>query len=455
MKRRVFLQASAASLAFPCFGGPLDSISLDAMRGKPGFFRVGRSKKGNWWLVDADGKPFVYRGVCAINRAGTQGGRRAKPGPYATVVDTKYKTRQAFVDATIQRLRSWNFNALGAWCTEEFFDQGLPYTEIVEFARVRDRITAPGINLPDVFDPAWLSAVDAEANKLCTPRRDSKQVIGYFTDNELGWGQPDTDFIWGAPDQMNMKGATLLQVCLSQQKESPVYKETWKWLMARHEGSLAKLSFDWDTALAIEDDLRRFTVSTRWINTKGYGEDHRAFTREFARRYVQACAEAIRRYDPNHLILGARFGAPPGADVLAEFKQPWVDIISANNYRRNMSERMDIYYQAEKMPILIGEFSWGSPPFTNPKQWPEDAKGKPVHEFVRSAGPATLEGAIRHSGVVGYTWYRWIQNAVGVDKENQTGYGLVDDQDNEVMFNTKLLKEVNGRLESVAAGREN
>jgi hypothetical protein len=224
--------------------------------------------------------------------------------------------------------------------------------------------------------------------------------------------------------------------------------------MARHDNDLSRLSFAWETAIAIPDDLRRFTVSSRWHTSPGYGRDHEAFTREFTRRYVKTCADAIRRYDPNHMILGARFGAPPGAAVLAEFKAPYVDVLSANNYRRNMAERMDIYYQPEKMPVLIGEFSWGSPPFADRKQWPEAAREKTVNEFVSEAGPATLEKAIAHPGIVGYTWYRWIQNPKGADKEDQTGYGLVDDQDREVEFNTRLLREVNARLDAVSAARE-
>jgi hypothetical protein len=30
-------------------------------------------------------------------------------------------------------MKGWGFNAFGAWATEEFYDRGLPYTEILEF----------------------------------------------------------------------------------------------------------------------------------------------------------------------------------------------------------------------------------------------------------------------------------------------------------------------------------
>jgi hypothetical protein len=430
---------------------PLAGVRIDpaTVRGVEGFFRVGRSSTGRWWLIDPDGQPFLYRGVCAVNRAGAQGGRRAVPGPYAQVVDARYgypDNPQRFVEATLQRLRAWNFNALGSWTTEEFFDRGMPYTEILEFARVGPEIRVPGVKLPDVFDPAWVAAIDEVARALCPPRRDSRWLVGYFTDNELGWGQPDTDEIWGAPDAVNRKGPTLLQACLSLPPERAAHRAAWQFVLARHDNDLKKLARAWDIDIAGKADLARLTREGRIILTKGYGADHNAFTREFTHRYVRHTAEAIRRYDPNHLILGARFGAPPGEAVLAEFKPPWVDVVSANNYRRNMYERMDTYYRVHQMPILIGEFAWASPPFTDPRLLAPAERAKPLADHLAVAGPASLEKAFTHPGIVGYTWYRWVQDPKGI-----VGYGLVDRRDEPVALNIRLLTEVNARLETIAA----
>ena len=96
----------------------------ESIAGTIGFFRVGQSTSGQWWLLDPNNCPFYYKGVTSVNRAGTPGGRDAIPGQYAPVVDAKYNwqhDKSAFVNATVRRLRNWNFNAFGSWTTEEFF----------------------------------------------------------------------------------------------------------------------------------------------------------------------------------------------------------------------------------------------------------------------------------------------------------------------------------------------
>ena len=85
---------------------------------------------------------------------------------------------------------------------KSFFDHDLPYTEILEFwklgphlpemtdadARVHGGQTQ---RLPDVFDPQWVAACDERARQLCVPRRDSRLLVGYFTDNEIDFADRD------------------------------------------------------------------------------------------------------------------------------------------------------------------------------------------------------------------------------------------------------------------------
>jgi len=424
-------------------------ILPETVRGTAGHFRVGHTAEGRWWFLDPADKPFLYRGVCGVNRAGTQGGRRGRPGPYAEAVDAKYgypESPARFVTATLERLRAWNFNALGAWATAEFFDQGMPFTEILEFAKVGPQLELPGVHVPDVFSPDWIAAVDAQAKLICTPLRESRDLIGYFTDNELGWGQPETDEIWGAPDSVNRRGPTLLQACLTAPEETAAHAAAWKFVLDRHGNDFAGVAKAWGLKTPNREAFIAATRDGLVVLTKGYGEDHAAFTRLFVRRYVQLCAEAIRKYDPNHLILGARFGAPPGVHVLSEFKSPWVDVVSANNYRPKMRDRVEIYHHPAGMPILIGEFAWASPPFSDPRHLPPEARTDiPAH--IRKAGPASLEEAFTHPALVGYTWYRWVQDA-----KNGIGYGLVDRADEPVPLNIELVTETNARLEAIARG---
>jgi hypothetical protein len=59
----------------------------------------------------------------------------------------------------------------------------------------------------------------------------------------------------------------------------------------------------------------------------------RLFTEEVARRYFSTIAAAIRRYDPDHLILGCRFAGVAGApDVVWRICGEYCDVVTLNCY---------------------------------------------------------------------------------------------------------------------------
>ncbi len=415
--------------------------------GQAGFIRVGKSTGGFWWMIDAQGKPFFYKGVAGINRAGTTGGRRATPGPYAATVDNKYgyaTSPQPFVKAEVERLQQWGFNSMGAWTTSEFFDQGMPYTEILEnfylgpaLADIGPEADVEGgsrMSLPDVFDPAWAQHVDEKAKLLCTPLRESKQLVGYFTDNEIGFPS-----IIGQEQSINLQAITvprgemrpsLLQLCLTADPKRAAYIAAWDFVRKRHPGTDAAIAAAWEVQFS---SAKEFADLTRTVTvvSPGYRADDDVFTREFAGRYFRISAEAIRKYDPNHLILGCRFGAPPSFIVLEE-QAKYADIITANNYQDDMYERMNQYYLHTQKPILVGEFAWTMDYF-----YRFGLPLEPPHGFtslmrMEAKGKMTLEHAFQHPGIVGYTWYRWVKPT-----NDARGLGLVDNNDTP---NTALLK---------------
>jgi len=122
----------------------LNEVKIDpaTVKGAAGFHRVGKDASGRWWMIDPDDRPWLFKGVCGLNRAGTQGGRLAKPGPYHDAIGRKFgEDPQPFVQACLEKMREAGFNAAGSWVTEEFFDQGLPYTDILECVKL-DKSTA-------------------------------------------------------------------------------------------------------------------------------------------------------------------------------------------------------------------------------------------------------------------------------------------------------------------------
>jgi hypothetical protein len=464
LARRVTLSALVVLVCtyFPARAAepaPQIRFSPTSISGKPGFFRVGQDTEGRWWLISPNDKPFFYQGATALNRSGRSGGRRAKPGPYSETVDRKYgyaKDPQPFVKSCLERLRKWGFNALGSWTTDEFFDQGMPYTEIIEFNYVGpnikiENVAAAKADLPDVYDPSWERAADEKARLLCTPRRESRDLVGYFTDNELSWAQPSSDRSDDNPKALtDAKGnMTLLQQCLSLPPERAAYKAAWDFTRARHRGDLAVVARAWEIPSATPASISALTQASQALGSRGYSADCLAFSEQFARRYFETTARLIRKYDPNHLVLGCRFGAPPGGAILAACRRPFVDVLSANNYRDTMYERIDEYYLPTKMPILIGEFAWSSGYFTRERddeRSPNSTQNMQARAVER--GEATLRLAAAHPGLIGYTWYRWVSAWDKTDL-NAMPYGLVDLNDDPISLHTDRLSRVNPTLAGI------
>jgi hypothetical protein len=424
----------------------LTDFKPETIRGMPGFFRVGQTRRGQWWLIDPHDRSFLSKGVASVNRFGRADGRSVPAGPYAATVDKLYgaKESEAFARTVLARLEKWHVNTLGPWTGPEFFDQGLACMEILDFRKFGPEINAFGAKLPDVFDSRWPETCERVAAGLCTPWRNSRELIGYFTDHELGWAPARGEKML---TETGVKKArlSLLQICLSLEPSSAAYHAAWEFALAARGGSLETLARAWQVTLPNKETLRQLTQTETVLLAPHYLRDQENFSREFARRYFTACATAIRRHDPNHLILGCRFGGLPGAGVLAECVHPSVDVISANIYRDTLFERLGDFHLAGGMPVLIGEFAWTGEAFVK-RPLAYEPRGLTSVERMLRKGRTALQRAFTHPAFVGYAWHRW---ADVVGDAAPFGTGLVHLDDSEAREHTELLGDLNARAEAL------
>jgi hypothetical protein len=420
-----------------------DDFKPETIRGAAGFFRAGQTRTGVWWLLDPANQPFFSCGVNAVNRSGAAGAVRPSESPYAAAVDRRYgqDDPRPFVAAAAARLRDWGFNTLGAGGDEEFAASGLAFAECLDFASAGPVIRAGGARLPDVFDPAWAPAADALAAQHCAPRRDERALLGWFTDHELGWAQPES----GARPAA---APTLLQLCLSLEPGFAAYHAAWEFTLALHGGAPGQLAADWEVALPNRETLRELTRQERGLASPGYLADNAHWTREFARRYFAGTAAAVRRHDPHHLILGCRFARAPGAALLAECAWPAVDVLSFHSERAAPAEDVAACHAAAAMPVLLGDFSWAADEFLR-LPLPEEPAGLGLVERMQRKGRRALARAVAHPALVGYAWTRW---ADAPDHRPPFGFGLVHADDGEATEHTAILREVNRAAAAWHAG---
>jgi hypothetical protein len=389
-------------------------IDPATVAGKAGFFRVGRSVNGKWWLIDPSDKPFYHMGCTGLN-AGGMGGRRMRMPPVAAETAARW----------VGLLRDWDFNAMGSWTTPEFFDKNMPYADIIDGGYLAEGSLAR--RFPDVFDEAWRRAYDERCKAICPPNRDNRMCIGYYLENETGFmemlgpGQrivanspayrpggplPEDRLLLPAEPQLNTRGLGLLQYCLSLQEDRAAYKKAWEFVLARHDGKAEAVGKAWGVALTTRQDIRKLTANEIVLCSDAYVKDHWDFVRLWLEEYFAICVKAIRKYDPNHMILGMRWGGTPHPNVLA-VEAKWVDIASRNCYHAEFNDTYTEFHRYSGRPVLNGEYSLTTDSYLIVRDPIEPPGGYTPAQRQAVRIRQAMDRAFAHPGIVGLTKYRW------------------------------------------------
>ncbi len=431
-------------------------IADDCFRGS-GFFRVDQHD-GVFWLVDPDGGRFLSKGVNTVRYDQDHVGNTGRV-PYADTCRKKYGSQHIWRAAAADRLASWNFNTLGCWSDELVANAGssllaiAPTNELGASFKLhrRDQI------FPDVFDPAFSAHLRERANNHCTKRCNEVGLLGTFIDNELYWS-PD----WRGADE-------LLTLFLNLPSHRPGRVAAIARLQ-EHYRDFLEFNAIWQTPARsweefgtighVEPPFFRMPPGgpNDALETKAnlanparaaFSADCDAFLAVVADQYFEVCVSAIKAADPNHLVIGSRFGYQPQSSVIAAAGR-YLDVISFNCYDFDACRLIDAYAATGK-PCLISEFSFRG-----------DDSGLPNS---RGAGPRVesqteraqcferyVTAALRKPAVVGYHWFEHAdQPAEGRFDGEDSNYGTVTIEDNAYAELTETMTRVNAAAEQIHA----
>jgi hypothetical protein len=158
---------------------------------------------------------------------------------------------------------------------------------------------------------------------------------------------------------------------------------------------------------------------------------------------------SIKAADPNHLVIGSRFGYQPQSSVIAAAAR-YLDVISFNCYDLDASAVIDVYAASGK-PCRIFEFSFRA-----------DDSGLPN---TRGAGPRVesqveraqcferyVSAALRKPAIIGYHWFEHAdQPAEGRFDGKNSNFGTVTIEDNVYADLTETMTRVNAAAEQIHA----
>lgn len=421
------------------WGGWAEGPALEAT----GFFRTARHG-GKWWLVDPDGRLFFSHGIDTITTSGMTpvderaGWFRGWPSrddaewkaffrPASQVVHGSFRGRNPLCfDLTAanlkrrygsdwkaksdelahRRLRSWGMNTIGNW-SDESLRRGArtPYVVAIHF-RGPTLEGAWGHWQPfrDVFDPGFARDLRAAFKDQAGTSPGDPWCIGYFVDNEIGWGS-----------ETSLAEATLRSPPGQKSKQAFVND-----LRAAYV-EIGKLNAAWGSSHASWDALLAHREAP---DAARAGADLRAFAAKIAEGYFRQAREAVKELAPKQLYLGCRFADvnPLAASTAAKF----ADVVSFNVYRRTPTE--SDFGGLKDAPLLIGEFHFGAldrGPFSSALVPVRDQqeRGRAYRDYVGAA--------LRDPRIVGVHWFQYRdQPATGreLDGENyQVGFVDISD----------------------------
>ncbi len=370
---------------------------------KTGFFHT-QEIDGIWWLVTPDGNVFISKGVCAVEPLRE---------PNAPAMSSE--EWEKWGNQTAEQLKGWHFNTISLDGVEGKLP-GMAYTAILNLASSQGpNIWQDGVVL-DYFSPEFKEAVEREAARLCRPLANDPWLVGYYPDSELKW----------FPD---IRGTdTVLQSFLKKPATSPGYQRALAFLKERGR---------------TPDTMTE--------------QDKLAFLELAAAQYGKVCTAAIRRNDPNHLILGMRFNEHVPIP-LSRGLGPFFDVLSLDIYEY----RAPLYKLGEMnrltgKPTLITEFSFKAMDSGNPNTVGAGESVMTQQDRADLFG-AYVEDLASLTHCVGYHWFEYRDEPKqssgsspgGFGAEN-SNYGLVQIDGTPWPLLTKRMTDENGAVEAMHA----
>lgn len=375
--RRQFLNSAVAA-------GLASGATADATTqvDPKGFFTLGR-RDNHWWLITPDGEPFFSVGLNHIDPASQRYPENIH------IWHDKYggSTTRWIEESVAPNIKKWGFNTVG-WVQEvtvRKWRHSRPFTN--------DEYRALGMPychlLPfteshqweqhtrhfDFQGSQWKEWVDYVARSHCAELSNDPNFIGYF------------------------------------------YSDCPTWVHEREENAWRGPIFD-PERLKTESGRRQLT--------------------ELATAYYQSTHDAIRRYDPHHLIFGDRYEAnAPLAMEIVEAAAPFVDVLSFQDFREPVAH-LDEWHKKTGKPVLLADAAGMIQP-----ESPEDF-------FIANDGEwyaDVLSRLYENPGCVGF-------HLCGAYQRNKARRrGLIDEMERPDAKNVPLIVAANQEISRKIAAR--
>ena len=270
-----------------------------------GYFSLGR-RAGRWWFITPGGEAFFSLGLNHIDPASLRYSENIHIWRERYGGDTIRWIRES----VSPNLRAWGFNTVG-WVQEvtvRHWRHSRSFT-----AEEYGALAMPYCHLLpfteshqweqhtqhfDYLGSQWAEWVDYVARSHCAELADDPNLIGYFYSDCPTWAHDLPHNRWRGP--------------------------------------------------LFDPELLASAAGRRQL-------------RDLALAYYRTTSEAVRRHDPNHLILGDRFEAnAPLPDEIVDSALPYVDVLSFQDFRAP-AEHLGHWHGRTGKPVLLADAAGQGP----------------------------------------------------------------------------------------------
>ena len=366
------------------------------------------------WLVSPTGERFFSLGVCVLDQGASKEAFDSGNPSYSRL--RHYDTADNWADAALGRLKSWGFSTIGGW--GDYAALRASDKSNAWLMPVLALGASAGAPWWDMWDEKNLKQMDELARSFITPLREDQRVIGYYSDNEIGWW---TGMLW--------------KITLEQPPSSGQRQQLIHLLRTVYENNWNRLSQDFESVGADNwAELEKHGMLWHRPGSNGI-RTIRRFGGLVAERYYQLMRDFIHKYDPRALYLGDRYQSFYYPEVACACGQ-YVDVVSSNlnanwNDGTFLRSYLDTLHRLTGKPVLVSEFYMAANDNRSGDRNSTSCFPTVATQSDRAeALTRTLHTLVRLPYVVGAEWFQYYDEPPrGRADGEDYNFGLVDVDD--------------------------
>ncbi|VGO15310.1 hypothetical protein PDESU_03892 [Pontiella desulfatans] len=446
----------AVLLSAPCIHAETDDGSVI---GSVGYIHV-EKLDGVWWLVNAEGERFVATGMNHVSprirfasynkehwiKEFGEGILRGKG------VDWKAPEVNTWMEQVAKDHRDYGFNTIAfhhprEMPTEYFEELGIHYFGKLKLGEINHKHTHWHGGFPDVFSPEWKTKAEVKVKAFAAKHKNNKHLLGYSF-NDL----PDYSLEaylrireWEMKREVYELHPWIKDII--SKPGSTEGKKLWVDMLKRNHASAEEAGANYGVDAVSWEEL---AASSDWKTPEDRNKgtaDQREMCMRITEAWLKTHHDLIRKYDPNHLILGDKISAHGlgQPDWVWDIVKKYVDVVLIQDYdfyTREHEEKLKGIHRKTGLPIINGDHAYGC---LRPNM--KKNKGIPVENLCRVGEEYAryLQGIMGLPFMLGWQNCGYLEQWSGGENDN-TGAeqcGLFDPFGKPLMDALRHVKQAN------------